>query len=95
MSVTKDGAGESHQWACPDFAPVIAMEVAGQRTPLMHMGHIFVQAVEHQGKRAVVLGMSHPEMENGYFVAHTADQARNVAAWLLGAANDLDGGVKQ
>lgn len=71
------------------------MVVGDRQVPLMHMGHLFVQAVNHEGKLAVVIGMSHVEMDNGFFMALTADQARNAAAWLIDGANALDGGVKQ
>lgn len=73
----------------PTFPPVITVEMFGREFPLMHGATVLVQPVEEFD--GIILALGHPQMEAGLFLGVSPDLARNIAAWLLNAAN-MDGG---
>ena len=74
----------------PLFPSVITIDLFDREFPLMHGSSVYVQPVlEFSG---VVVALGHPEMQHGLFLGVSPDLARSIAAWLLNAANAIDGG---
>lgn len=84
------GEGEVLRGNQPTFPPVVSVDLYERQYPLMHAERVYVLATpDHSG---VTLALAHPEFAAGMFMGLSPDLARAVAAWLIGAANDIDGG---
>lgn len=82
--------GEIVEGGKPTFPSVVTIDMFGREYPLMHGSTAYVQAVDEY--HGIILALCHPEMKAGMFLGVSPDFARNVATWLLSAADHIDGG---
>jgi len=76
----------------PVAPPVLGFPLFGQeRFPAIHVSTAWVAFLPDFG--VVGLCLARPDVTPAHYLGLTADQARAVAAWLLNAADDVDGGA--
>ena len=75
----------------PVAPPTISIDLFGRQYPLMHGAASYVASAPEVG--SVILAIGHPGFTAGFYMGLSANSARTTAAWLLSAADDLDGGA--
>ena len=74
----------------PTMEPVLHLDMFGKQYPVAHGGGVWCGA--NNANNGVILAIGHPQFAFGFFMGLQPDQARQVAAWLTGAADAVDGG---